>query len=188
MDRFASSRLLYLPLLPYNRRGDMPFAVHAAVIVKSIGRTGEVVEVARGGRYRVRVGGIVMSCREDDLRESADASRAKRKRRAGGRSTAQTEGSGGVGAVVGRSAPGRDDRVRPVATIDLHGLTVQEALEAVAQRLDAILLAGVERLDIVHGRGSGRVKNAVHRYLKEVSAVRRFELAPGNPGVTRVFL
>ncbi len=162
----------------------MPFAVHAAVVVKSIGRTGEVVEAGRGGRYRVRVGGVVMSCREDDLREAGDTPRAKRKRKAGGQSS-RTEDAPSIGEAPGatRHHPGS----RSTATIDLHGLTVQEALDAVERQLNEALLGGAERLDIVHGRGSGRIKNAVHAYLREVSVVRRFELAPGNPGVTRVF-
>ena len=45
----------------------MPFPLDAAVLVKSIARTGRVVETGRNGRYRVRVGGVVMTCREEDL-------------------------------------------------------------------------------------------------------------------------
>ncbi len=159
----------------------MPFAVHAAVVVKSIGRTGEVVEAGREGRYRVRVGGLVMSCREDDLREAEQSRRATGKRKGKAANTPET-----TRAAEHVSVP--DTPRRALAEIDLHGRTVQEALEAVEARLDAALRAGLDHFDIVHGRGSGRIKNAVHRYLRDVGAVRRFELLPGNPGVTRVFL
>jgi hypothetical protein len=33
-------------------------------------------------------------------------------------------------------------------------MTVEEALRVVEERLDAVLLAGLERLDIIHGRGT----------------------------------
>ncbi|MGE5360663.1 MAG: Smr/MutS family protein [Bacteroidales bacterium] len=153
----------------------MRFAPGSLVRVLSLSQNGEVVESSRGGRYRVRVGGVVVSCREDDLREPDKSVRRKKGTAPGG--TADAERRPDVG---GSQAPAS------LATLDLHGMTVEEALRVVEERLDAVLLAGLERLDIIHGRGSGRIKAAVHKFLREVSAVRHFAIAPDNPGVTRV--
>jgi DNA mismatch repair protein MutS2 len=70
--------------------------------------------------------------------------------------------------------------------IDLHGLTVDQALGQVDQALNEALLAGAASLRIIHGRSGGRIRNAVHRRLKEIEAIRTFRLDPRNPGVTVV--
>jgi DNA mismatch repair protein MutS2 len=151
----------------------MRFPLDTAVLVKSIGKTGRVVEAARDGRYRVRVGAVVLACREADLEKAAAGDRRRKRDNA--------------------AAPAHDvlplsksERQR-VGSLDLHGLTVEEALAKVEERLDLALRAGIESLEIIHGRSSGRIKVAVHRLLGELSAVRHFEIARDNPGVTRVF-
>ncbi len=163
----------------------MPFPVDAFVFVRSLGRGGQVVEAARGGRYRVRVGEVLISCREDDLEEPRRTGRQRATRKAAGGK--EPTASAGREAPVDRAGPRARDN-GGVESVDLHGLTVEEALRKVEERLDKALRAGTERLDIIHGRGSGRVKHAVQKYLKEIGAVRRFEVAPDNPGVTRVWL
>ncbi len=167
----------------------MPFDVGAQVVVTAIHKTGRVVEAARGGRYRVRVGGVVMACREEELAETTDRKLTKGARRkpAESRAKARNLRTGSVVLRTGSVVLGAGSVV-PVDSIDLHGLTVEEAVRAVEERLDAALRAGVERLEIIHGRGSGRIKIAVHKLLREMSVVRRFEVAPENPGMTRVYL
>ncbi len=149
----------------------MPFAVHSDVLIKTLGKTGRVMEATRTGRYRVRVGGVLMVCREDELAEAATGDR-RRKRR----------------APEPASPVSRPDAAPHVASIDLHGFTVEEALRKVEERLDLALREGVERLEIIHGRSSGRIKVAVHRLLRELTVVRSFEVSAKNPGVTNVYL
>ncbi len=162
----------------------MAFDVGAQVIVTAIHKTGRVVEAARGGRYRVRVGGVVLACREEELAEAAPERRSKKAvRREHHEGRLAPDPTSDVSA---SRAPKRE-RER-LGSLDLHGLTVDEAVRAVEERLDATLLAGVDRLEIIHGRSSGRIKAAVHRLLREMSVVRRFEVAPENPGMTRVYL
>ena len=165
----------------------MRFEVGAQVVVTAIHKTGRVVEATRGGRYRVRVGGVVMACREEELLEAAPDRKskkaAKRESRAG-----ESRSATGESHPKGWNLRGEQRETRSIEVIDLHGLTVEEAVRAVEERLDAALLAGVERLEIIHGRSSGRIKIAVHKLLRELTVVRRFEVAPENPGVTRVFL
>ena len=80
--------------------------------------------------------------------------------------------------------PGR----RPAAEIDLHGLTVDEALARAEQALNDALLADVPELRLIHGKGGGRIRAALQRRLREIPTVRAFRLDPGNPGVTIVSL
>ena len=70
--------------------------------------------------------------------------------------------------------------------LDLHGMTVAESLEALKTFINDALLDGRRHAQVVHGRSGGRVKAAVHQYLRGVSAVETFRVDPGNAGVTIV--
>jgi DNA mismatch repair protein MutS2 len=65
---------------------------------------------------------------------------------------------------------------------------VADALSKTAQCLDDALVDGKDSLEIIHGIGEGKVRDAVHDYLKGLSVVRHFALDPLNPGVTKVYL
>jgi dsDNA-specific endonuclease/ATPase MutS2 len=70
--------------------------------------------------------------------------------------------------------------------VDLHGLTVAEALARVEQALSDALLAGLPELRLIHGRSGGRIRAALHRHLRGLAGVRGFRLDPRNEGVTIV--
>jgi DNA mismatch repair protein MutS2 len=159
------------------------FAIDSEVVVTSLGKTGRVVEAGRGGRYRVRVGGVLMLCREEELAQAAGADRSRKRRH---RDLAPSGRDAATSAIEDTASPSETDR-RRLGSLDLHGFTVEEALGKVEERIDLALRAGLDRLEIIHGRSSGRIKIAVQRLLGELSAVRHFELSRDNPGVTRVF-
>ena len=71
-------------------------------------------------------------------------------------------------------------------SLDLHGLTVEEALAALDAFLNEALLDGEPEVRVIHGRSGGRIRAAVHRHLRELSVVRQFRLDPHNEGVTIV--
>ncbi|NQV90320.1 Smr/MutS family protein [Candidatus Uhrbacteria bacterium] len=49
---------------------------------------------------------------------------------------------------------------------DLHGMDVLEARHEIEQALNQAFMAGEQVLKIVHGRGTGKLREAVHAYLK----------------------
>jgi DNA mismatch repair protein MutS2 len=77
-----------------------------------------------------------------------------------------------------------------VARLDLRGARVEDALVALEARIDALLLAGGERLEIIHGVGTGALRDAVRRRLRELPEVREVRDAdtPGRDGVTVALL
>jgi DNA mismatch repair protein MutS2 len=77
---------------------------------------------------------------------------------------------------------------RPATAVDLHGLTVDDALARAERTLNDALLAGSHELRLIHGKGGGRIRASLHRRLREIPAVRAFRLDPANPGVTIVSL
>jgi DNA mismatch repair protein MutS2 len=153
----------------------MPYLLGAEVVITSLGKVGRIVEVGRNGRYRVRLGAVVMTCQETDLVAAAASGGPRRAERRHAAHSAPAA-----------AAPSDAVRIR-LGSLDLHGCTVEEAQRAVEARLDAALRAGLDHLDIIHGRGTVRVKHAVHQFLRDVGAVRHFEVTRDNPGVTRVF-
>ncbi len=78
-----------------------------------------------------------------------------------------------------------------VREINVIGLTVDEALRAVDKSIDRALVESFDTVTIIHGIGSGRLRDAIRDYLKEHRAVTGF--SPGDPlrgglGVTVVQL
>jgi dsDNA-specific endonuclease/ATPase MutS2 len=74
------------------------------------------------------------------------------------------------------------------AAIDLHGLTVEEALTRAEQALNDALLANLPELRLIHGRSGGRIRAALHQRLREIQSVREFTIDPHNDGVTIIRL
>jgi DNA mismatch repair protein MutS2 len=67
------------------------------------------------------------------------------------------------------------------------GLRVDEALPLVDRLIDQAMLHGQEKVDIIHGVGTGRLKAAVWDHLKHHQAVKAVH-GDDNPGVTVVEL
>ena len=154
----------------------MAWDVGATVAVRTLGnRRGRIVAAGGNGRYRVSVDAVTVSCREEDL-ALVDTSRKTRDSRR--RSPPQQHAPGGQ--------PESRRGTSPVPRLDLHGLRVEEALARVDDEINRALLQGADRLEIVHGRGTGRIKHALHRHLASVSVVAAFRLDARNPGVTWV--
>jgi DNA mismatch repair protein MutS2 len=71
------------------------------------------------------------------------------------------------------------------------GLTVDEALPVVDKFIDQALLHGLEKIQIIHGIGSGRLRTAIGKYLnthRGVKQVAPAEVQRGGGGVTVVEL
>ncbi len=71
--------------------------------------------------------------------------------------------------------------------INLIGMTVDEAIPLLGKYLDDAYLAHMEHVTIIHGRGTGALRNAVHGHLKRTKYVKSFrlgEFGEGDMGVT----
>jgi len=58
--------------------------------------------------------------------------------------------------------------------INVVGLTVEEALPVLDKFIDDAILGKLEKVDIIHGRGTGRLREAIGEHLKHHRAVKRF--------------
>lgn len=66
--------------------------------------------------------------------------------------------------------------------LSVRGLTVAEARPLVEAWLDRLLLAGIQTGRLIHGKGTGTLRQALHEYLSSVPYVKGFHLAPPNEG------
>ena len=84
------------------------------------------------------------------------------------------------------------DRARTVASsLDVRGARVDEALEVVERYLEDASLAGLERATIIHGLGTGALRDAVRSSASAhplVRSVRAGERGEGGDGATVVIL
>lgn len=148
------------------------FQVGNEVRLKSLGKDGVITEVTSRGTYRVAVGSMNIEVKEKDLSPAPEDKRKK-----------LTE------KLKPKKLPfqGEMSSEKMPDILDLHGLRVEEALPKVAHFLDQAILNDKDSVRILHGLGTGKLMEAVHRFLKSTPTVKHFELDQSNPGVTAVY-
>ena len=74
--------------------------------------------------------------------------------------------------------------------LDLRGMRVDEALKKLDKFLADSLLSNIGYVTIIHGKGTGALRSAIHKLLKDINEVKSFrigELVEGGAGVTVVY-
>jgi DNA mismatch repair protein MutS2 len=137
-------------------------AVGSRVRLES-GAIGEVVEIRGDGKVVVSVGSIRVVT---DSSAVAVASGKEKKPRVD-------------------SAPQRRGPAAPLE-IDLRGMTGDEAEMATVAAVDAAVLADQPYLRIIHGMGTGVVRERVQRVVSQDRRISRYAFAPRNQGGTGV--
>ncbi len=128
------------------------------------GAVGDVLEIRGDGRAVVRIGGMKLVVEA--------------------RSLTRTSGGG----KPERSEPLRGDAPPPDAAleVDLRGMTGDEAESATLAAVDAAVLAEHPYLRIIHGMGTGVVRERVRRVVLSDRRIKSFAFAPRNLGGTGV--
>ena len=106
--------------------------------------------------------------------------------------------SGPDGAIVTSKRTGKGSHASQIRVnksmnvsteINLIGMNADEAISTLDKYLDDAYLAHLPQVRVVHGRGAGILKNAVHNHLKRLRYVKSYRLGTfgeGNTGVTIV--
>ncbi len=140
------------------------------VFAPKIGQEGVVLS-QKGQRVDVKMGSLKMSFARDELEV---LSRPKKKKP--------------PEPVRGEERPDADLANFKVS-LDLRGHSVDEALLEVDRFIDRACLAKVERIELLHGKGTGALRVAIHQHLKrhrQVSEFRDGDPYEGGWGVTVV--
>ncbi len=66
--------------------------------------------------------------------------------------------------------------------IILVGKHIEEAIDLIEKFIDDLILTNYDKAYIVHGRGTGQLRKAVHEYLRTHNRVKKYYLAENNKG------
>jgi DNA mismatch repair protein MutS2 len=168
------------PIVPRRRRAATPpdveqplpgpLAVGDTVRVRSMGQRGELTSLPNArGEAEVQLGALKLRVPATDLeRLSRRQVRAADERPA-------------------LSLPSLVEREMPDMQLDLRGSRVEEVLPAVDRYLNDAYLSGMPAVRILHGKGTGALRQAVRDQLAHHPLVKSYEAAPnaeGGDGVT----
>ena len=135
----------------------------------------EVVSVGRDGTLQLKAGILKMKARADEVRLIEDDERAARKKP----------------SPTVRRSPDRALRAAVPSELDIRGMETLEAETVVDNFLSAAVMGRLETVTIIHGKGTGALRKAVHDILRRNKAVKSFRLGvygEGESGVTVVTL
>ena len=134
----------------------------------------EVVSVGKDGTLQLKSGVLKMKAKSEEVRLIEDDERAARKTSSPARRSA---------------APSL--RASAARELDIRGLETLEAESVVETFLSSAVMGRLETVTIIHGKGTGALRKAVHAILRRNKAVKEFRLGiygEGENGVTVVTL
>ena len=141
-----------------------------SVFVNHLGTTATVLEAAGENEVLLQVGILKMKTSIDDLEPAESTQKIK----------------------VPQERKKIDIKASSVSsTVDLRGLTVEDAYIETDRFIDNALLAGLKEVTLLHGKGTGALRTALHEYLKKHPHCEKFRLGQygeGDAGVTIVTL
>ncbi|MCZ8542017.1 endonuclease MutS2 [Psychrobacillus psychrodurans] len=139
------------------------------VKVVSFGQKGTLLEKLSNSEWSVQIGMLKMKLDESDL-EFVKPEKQKQ-------------------TVSVNSIRGRDSHVK--LELDLRGERYEDAIMRTEKYLDDAILANYPRISIIHGKGTGVLRQAIQQFLKNHSRVKSYrfgEAGEGGHGVTVVEL
>lgn len=134
------------------------------ILVISYGQRGTLVKQLKDGRWEAQVGLIKMTLEEKEfnlIKAEKEAAQPKKRQ---------------VNVVKRSNTSG------PRARLDLRGKRYEEAMQELDGFIDQALLNNMAQVDIIHGIGTGVIREGVNKYLRRNKHVKSFEYAPQNAG------
>jgi DNA mismatch repair protein MutS2 len=135
-------------------------AIGDTVVIDSLRKEGELVELLGDNRAKVRIGNMLMTVDLIDLKKVIKPGKS----------------------FVASSNANMREMTAPGPEIHLRGMTVDEAQEALDKFLDSAILLGMNQIYVVHGKGTGALRKSMTEFLKQHSAVASFRLGDWNEG------
>ncbi|MGO4926807.1 endonuclease MutS2 [Streptococcus alactolyticus] len=135
------------------------------IIVTAYGQRGTLTNKVKDGKWEAQIGLIKMTLKEDEftlVKVQEEAQKPKKK---------QVN-------VVKKSQKSTGPRAR----LDLRGKRYEEAMQELDEFIDQALLNNMAQVDIIHGIGTGVIREGVTKYLRRNKHVKSFGYAPQNAG------
>lgn len=159
---------------PSTVNGQRSFALGEKVTVSTLNAEGVVTALGESDA-EVQIGTIRVRAKLSDLVRRGDEAPADPKKVESGKKAAAS------------STVSRPASTSPGMEVDLRGLMSEDALDKMERYLEQAYLAGLPWVRIIHGKGTGRLRQAVREALKGHAYVKSFEEGgdkEGGEGVT----
>ncbi len=151
------------------------------IIVTAYGQRGTLINQTKNGKWEAQVGLIKMTLKEDEfslVKVQEEAQKPKKKQvLVKVQEEAQKPKKKQV-HVVKKSKKSAGPRAR----LDLRGKRYEEAMQELDEFIDQALLNNMAQVDIIHGIGTGVIREGVTKYLRRNKHVKSFGYAPQNAG------
>ena len=144
-------------------RNKAPLKAGDEVMVLSLNRQGELIEKTKNGDWMVQLGMMKVNIKEDDLEYLRQSVKKK---------------DSGKGKMIHK----RNTNVG--IQLDLRGERYEDAMLRLDKYMDEVLLAGYQTVTIIHGHGTGALRQGVHKYLKKNKHVASFRFGGAGEGGT----
>ena len=131
------------------------------VLVLSYNQRGNLVRLAKDGRWEVQMGLITTKLSEDEFEPVEPEETVKK---------------------VKTKAVKKTVTSNIKAQLDLRGVRYEEAQKMLDDYMDQALLANLHQITIVHGIGTGVIRDMVREYLQRSRHVKSYTYAPQNAG------
>ena len=144
------------------------------VFVPSLNQNGTIVSnISKNDEVQVQIGSMKMNIKINNLQNTKNSKSSK--------NTSSSNSS--------HTSISKTRNIKP--EINVIGMNVEEATSVIDKFLDDCSLAKLETVRIIHGKGTGKLKNGIHQFLKTNPHVKSFRLGTfgeGEMGVTVVEL
>lgn len=144
-------------------RNKAPLKPGDEVMVLSLNRQGELIEQTKNGEWMVQLGMMKVNIKADDLEYLRKS--VKKKDTAKGKMIHKRRTDIGI-------------------QLDLRGERYEDAMLRLDKYMDEVLLAGYQTVTIIHGHGTGALRQGVHKYLKQNKHVASFRFGGAGEGGT----
>ena len=144
-------------------RNKAPLKPGDEVMVLSLNRQGELIEQTKNGEWMVQLGMMKVNIKADDLEYLRKS--VKKKDTAKGKMIHKRRTDIGI-------------------QLDLRGERYEDAMLRLDKYMDEVLLAGYQTVTIIHGHGTGALRQGVHKYLKQNKHVASFRWGGAGEGGT----
>ena len=131
------------------------------VLVLSYNQRGNLVRLVKDGRWEVQMGLITTKLSEDEFEPIEPEETVKKTKTKAVKKTVTSNIK---------------------AQLDLRGVRYEEAQKMLDDYMDQALLANLHQITIVHGIGTGVIRDMVREYLQRSRHVKSYTYAPQNAG------
>jgi DNA mismatch repair protein MutS2 len=132
------------------------------VLIRRTGRRGRVVRKDKGKRWIVETETLRLSLLPGELLPAEQAA----------------EPAAAVAVSYAPASP----MDPPVLELHLRGMRLEEAMRRLEKQIDTALMHGLREFSVIHGKGEGVLRTAIHEYLRTLNVVQDFRFSAPEEG------